>query len=1024
MPDPLIQVPFSGGPNETIDPRLLPPGSVISATNQVYALDGSYQVRYGVTSLVGGAVVPLQVQRLTTFGNELLANDSQDLWSYSAEAGQWVVRDTVPPPGVVHAPLVNSTSSFLCWGECYSSGYRVVAWIDTAGSANTTHANVYDVATGALVLSSVLGTSGNSATNLYCGLVGTTAIVTVAAAGVYAFTLQLSTLGSWSAATKVSDATYTSGNPYAMACSTTDLYLAWEDVGVGVAVYMYNASLSLQHTATETLTAGTSGLTCLGMCATTGAIVWVAFTASNTGYSTHNLLFALGAANLAGVTAAFAMVAATSAGFGTSGKFVSAYGLCAVTSTQVCVAMTSLTSTSYAQFTSSGSQVGDAMGVCRFALVAGPVYNATYSTAYALLADPYNVNELPGPTGTYFLVDLQLGTTSPEIKPPILAVLAPSIVQFLGYNSSSQNPVPTINASATSTTLEFVAAVGRGGGQQGLDLFTVDFGANYRWSPSFLGQELYLSGQYYDGARVCETGFASPPNYTASSNTGSGSTYEYQVTWVRVDQAGNVEESAPGPVVSVTSGAPPNVTLTIEALQLTNKSRTTDANATIYAVIYRTQAEASGDSTFYRNTTNPPPAANANTLTAASFQVTDTLSDAGLTSGTTGVLYTMTGELIHNIPETFTHTCRHMLRIWGIGADQRTIWYSQQYSAGELPAWNDTSQITVDEAGEPLIALANLYDKLLIFTKRKIYVVYGMGPSDAGTSNDLTTPQRIPCAAGCIDPRSVVETDQGVFFQSSRGIEMVGLDLSVQFVGLPISVTTATYPICVGAVLDGASSTVRFAMTQAEAYPASILTLGAVVVYDIRRQRWATHAITKGGSPGNDPNAPMQAITSHPTLGVVYGHNDTTDAALIYQENTSTWLDFGLYFVPLKVTTAWIKSDDLQGWQSVRRVRVLAQYYDQHQMSATVNYDYQAQLEVHSWSDVTIAAIVNGSWEQLKVYPGASYRRCEAVQVTLATSAPATNPVGSGRGAGFTGLAFEILQQPGGYRRVPTTGQN
>lgn len=167
----------------------------------------------------------------------------------------------------------------------------------------------------------------------------------------------------------------------------------------------------------------------------------------------------------------------------------------------------------------------------------------------------------------------------------------------------------------------------------------------------------------------------------------------------------------------------------------------------------------------------------------------------------------------------------------------------------------------------------------------------------------------------------------------------------------------------------------------------------------------------------------MQAAAVHPTLGYVAAHNDVpnppSNPALIYRENTAAdatpWLDFGTFFVPLTVTTAHIKSADLQGWQSVRRVRVLANYYDRHALTVGLGYDYNATSETRTYSDANIQAVIfTGGQEQLMVIPGVR-RRCESIQVTLSTSAGIS--LGSGRGAGLIGLALEIRAKKGGKRR-------
>ena len=490
-----------------------------------------------------------------------------------------------------------------------------------------------------------------------------------------------------------------------------------------------------------------------------------------------------------------------------------------------------------------------------------------------------------------------------------------------------------------------------------------------------------------------------------------------------------LRRSAPSSVVEIDTATAPNiasVTLVVTTLCLTSKQRYNDVlggassgNAgPVFLRIYRTPALAAGDTNFYL--VSQFSAAWENGLTAATLTISDAVADT--TAQTNQVLYTLSGELSHNAPESLTAIVAHKDRIWGIGADKRTIWFSQTYTAGVLPAWSNLNQITLDDTQEQLIALATLYDKLLVFTATRIYVMYGDGPSIAGTGSDLSAPQQIPSPSGCIDPRSIVNTPDGIWYYSQRGLEVIGTDLVVNFLGRPISVSTGPGQAltCTGAAMCENSSTVRWLFTSAEGNPNS--GTGLIAVYDMRRQRWTLHYPTCGGTRGNVAGPPMQACVYHPVYGFVTGHNDsTTGKSVIYREtniitDANPWLDLGTYFVPIQVQTAWIKAADLQGWQRVRRVRLLNNYYAPHGLSVTLNYDYSSSNEVHSWTDTLVSGFVVGTREQVRIIPGQG--KSEAIALTIATVAPTVGAVGTGQGAALTGLAFEVRKNRGGYRVI------
>ena len=101
----------------------------------------------------------------------------------------------------------------------------------------------------------------------------------------------------------------------------------------------------------------------------------------------------------------------------------------------------------------------------------------------------------------------------------------------------------------------------------------------------------------------------------------------------------------------------------------------------------------------------------------------NTLADTSLSDGSHPVLYTTSGELPHNAPESMVSIVSHNDRIWGIAADRRTgrRASSKRTWTGVIPSWTILQSFTVDDANEPIVSLASLYDKLLIFTRSRVY---------------------------------------------------------------------------------------------------------------------------------------------------------------------------------------------------------------------------------------------------------------------------------------------------------------
>jgi hypothetical protein len=1041
MSDLQVQIPFAMGPNETIDPRQAPPGTLTTVSNANYDADGQIQARLGYTQIAAyDYAANFGIKKLATFGTQVVSVDDLNVLTYSPQSGALAFLDAHAPYACTRAPLSASTSQFASVNQAVGDGYRVVAWIDQA--ALTLFACIYDAANGATVFPTVqLVTSGTQLASVYVAVMGTTAIVTcyATAAGptssIQAWTMNLSVLNSWSASTTISDANFTGTTSYGFCvldgASASTFVIGYEKfvspTQSDLILRSFNSSLVNQVTTTTALTAHYTGLDACALRGTMAENLWIAAS------WTLNPSSLVSSATFlrADPTTLVVSVNVTPIVTFSATSLTLSISVERVSSTVAVVAGTLPAATNQGFFcqpiTTSG-WTGSTTFAPNVGLTSALKWDPTRSLLLAIVSYAALNNNAGGvgtagnPTGwaypapcTYYVVSVPIDGAGEACG--LIATIAPGIGSLISQNNQIVPSFMDING----TSLEAVLPVTRNGAVAGLELLTIAQTANFVQSPATLGKELYLSGSYLDGYKLCETGFAYPPQIISATPSGSGDftgNAVYCATFLRVDGAGNVEESAPSlPFYGATASSAIEYTVKVACLNLTNKDIAGNP-AQVFVQLYRQPGidSAAGNPLFYRCTPAIPASGQTNNQTAATISIVDQALDSAILVNP--VLYTMSGELPHQIPETATHICSHVDRIWAIGADQRSIWFSQAYSDGVLPAWSADAILTVPDANEPLIALGSLYDHLAIFTTTRIYVVYGYGPSDTGSGNDLTVPQQVPGASGCIDPRSLVNTPLGLMYQSAKGIELLGADNSISFIGMPVSTTTRTYPVCTSATLCQDSDTVRFSFSNAAG------TVGRLVIYDLKRQRWTIHDMANGASGTNGTGAAIIAACKHPTLGYVAawnlaGGNNTTIARENTTADATPWLDLATYFIPLSVTMAPVKSGELQGWQRIRRVRVLANYYDAHGLSASFSYDYQGVNDTHAFTSAVIAANVNGSYEQVRYIP--QYGRCEAIGVTLTTTAPTSPQVlGSGRGAGFSGIALEIHQKKGGYRPIAT----
>lgn len=1039
MSDQTLDLTFGSGPDDQSDPRLLPPGSVVSAFNQVYDLDGSYQPRFGY---VGMGSRLTQLRRLAVFADELIAVDGAELWTWDNTEADWSPKDVAPGPGITHAPLFNTSSSFTAWNEATGNGYRVVAWIDGVDSTTLIRAAVYSIETGGMVLGPVL-VSGVSrpTTNVQVAVVGTKALVAwvdVIAPVVAGSLLDLTNVAAgFGSPTTLSDAS----NPlidgtygFALWSTATTFGIAYETAPTGgthfgtIVARNFSSTLSLLNSHATSVAAHYYGSVSISAAAVDGGFLWVVVSAYGyltDGVSTVPTVWAM----QYDAGSMIPQAGPIDTGSGHSHLGVAKTGVSITSPTQAVVAFSGAEGLFYNWITAAGP-TGSLQYVPGVMQSCMPMYSPSEGLSY-LFANSWTqyTGTLGQQYGSYYAVSLG---TSAAPKRDLCAILAPRIVNTPSLSDSSTwSPTPRLFFSS-ATVMEVPLPIVRNTGRQGMDLFQGDLLAPFRWSPASLGREAYLSGQIYDSNLLSEIGFGFIPFIASAAASGSGSftgTWQYTVTYGRINARGDLEESAPAIPVQVTASSNATFTLHVTTCPLTQKQRSAFGTSTgsptpISLIVYRTQALANGDTLRYRVFNEPFPQALENDPTVAQIVITDTTTDASLTDGTHPILYTDSGELPHNGPETFTHICSHKNRLVGIGADQQTVWISQEYSDGTTPAWNELVTLSVDTHDEALLAVASLYDKLLIFSQTRIYVVYGDGPAISGAGNDYTTPQRIPSPSGCIDPRSVVNTPMGIMFQGIMGLMLIDPGLGVTFAGKNIVNALAPYPTCVSADWCEDSSTIRFGFSSSDAQD-STQASGVIALYDVRRQRWAVHQLTNaqigGGTlPGG---APIAAATWHPDLGYITGYNvEFGTFAFPAREATTAdptpWLDFGLFWVPLIVTSAPIKSGSgPQGGGRFRRIRELGQFYESHGLTMTIGLDYAPPSEAHVYSSAEVLAFVQGSREQVRAIP--AFGKGEAIQVTLQTTEPSPHPsVYTGRGCGFTGLSFEVHQRSGGYRNI------
>jgi hypothetical protein len=540
-------------------------------------------------------------------------------------------------------------------------------------------------------------------------------------------------------------------------------------------------------------------------------------------------------------------------------------------------------------------------------------------------------------------------------------------------------------------------------GNPGLSLSTwqttYNFASPLQYQASELGGLLHVQGGcpfLYDGATVFEDNFFYYPEFTNVSTAGTGTTlpsgtYTYAVVYVYADSAGLVHRSAPyftNTITITNGGAYPSLSIP----ELTTWRPTSQ----VFAEIYRTTASPASP-TFYLLDR-----CIVNIGTALGFT---TYNDNNANNGnaslqTSTILYTTGGVLDRVNRPSCNGQALHKSRVWGIDDTLQAIWFTQQFTPGEAPGYNDGALVLSLSDGGDILALQSMDTELLIFKKNSIWYMYGGdGPNSEGTGPDETTPAPVPgCQVGIQDWRSVVMTSAGAIFASSSGFYLLDRSLGLSFIGSKVVDLFAQYPTCVGVAFVPGSTQVRFAMVN-NGFPAT----SAVLVYDYFLEQWTQHIYAQQSAALASLAVSTSGIYSVLTTDGCVWQEQTNGFALWLDENTSS---VGA-FVPTTLKTAEIKvlgPGALQAYQRLLVAQLYADRLDPAQITIGLAVNGNPTVVAsRTWTYQQLQAL---TYNQIFMSMPAALTRCMSVQLTLSDSAdPST---ATGQGARWSGLALQL----------------
>lgn len=557
----------------------------------------------------------------------------------------------------------------------------------------------------------------------------------------------------------------------------------------------------------------------------------------------------------------------------------------------------------------------------------------------------------------------------------------------VGFAYFFKDLIVSVNKDITSTVATNTYT------QTGINLAKITIGTDMV-STVEAANNLFLSGGFlwsYDGYYPVEQGFHLFPDdvILAGSTTGgsmSAQQYFYQALYEWCDNQGNIYRSAPSlPKTVTTTGATSSVTVNVPTLRLTYKT----ANP-VKIVIYRYSV---AQPVFYQVTSLTVPVMNSTTVDSIAF--VDTQTDAQILGNS--IIYT-TGGVVENTgaPASSSLTLFKSRVVVLDAEDENVLWFSKTIVNGAPVEMSDlfTTYISSTTSAQGRAGtnrlITSMDDKLVIFKDNAMSYIVGDGPDNTGANNNFSEPVLITSTVGCNNQQSLVFIPQGLMFQSSKGIWLLGRDLSTQYIGAPVEAFNQ-YRIKSAVNIPGTNQ-VRFTLTN-----------GVTLMYDYYYNQWGTFV----GVPG-------VSSTIYEDL-----HTFINSYGQVYQELPGSYLD-GSNPVLMKFTTGPINLAGVQGFQRAYGFFLAGEYISPHKLTLSISYDYShnpEQVSVVTPENFNYPYGENGiygtgnyggnvSLEQWQVF--FQRQKCQAFQITLQESFDSSYGVAAGAGFTLSSLNLEI----------------
>jgi hypothetical protein len=519
----------------------------------------------------------------------------------------------------------------------------------------------------------------------------------------------------------------------------------------------------------------------------------------------------------------------------------------------------------------------------------------------------------------------------------------------------------------------------------------------------------------------------------------------YQVVFAFYDEQGRIHRSAPsipiylGDVMAEGAGTD----VTVETIRLRITPPITMGHRPYFVEIYEAYPgetpQLAGSS--YLSETQMTGSIYLTVDISLTLEPTNTTNYDVVSSRGSQALYTAGDVLPSDAWPPFRAIVNSGRRLFALSQGSHSvIYYSKTFETGVAPEFS--AALAVSLANENITALGAVDDKVILFTKERMWVMYGTGPDNTGANGDFFL-EPLPFQVGCEDQQSIVTYNDGIAFYSSNAesFYVVTRDLQVLDIGAPISYLSACITDVQAVLHVPADSELRWycAATKGTEYLASSEPTGVpfqpprpflqntpevangpswMFVYNYGYQKWTlrTHdvfdnVVVNAGLINN-----MPAIICD-------------DEKLYVEAETGYWYQSER----CKWETPWIQLANLQDFGRVYSVTLLAKYLsswvdgagnvEAGDLSVTIKYDYEGAdgtEEVHLYRANVDFDPAYGASLQIPVRP--ARQKCQAIKLIMeeatTTKVELSEPTyDDGQGFALLGMDIEYgLKNTGGPR--------